>query len=173
MCGRQFHQSYDWRDQPWRRQCYRFNSAGVGVTGAASTKNAIEGNSIFGNTGLNTIAGLGIDLFGDGLTPNDAGDADTGPNDLQNFPVLTSANFNAGTAAVSGTLNSAVSTQYRIEFFSNTSCDPTGYGEGQTFLSAMSVTTNGSGNATINTNLAGVQLGQYITATATDPTGNT
>ena len=61
------------------------NTDGVRVTGATATGNLIRGNSVVNNTAL------GIDLGGDGVTPNDPGDPDAGPNDLQNFPVLTSA----------------------------------------------------------------------------------
>jgi hypothetical protein len=150
-----------------------FNSTGVAITGAASTNNAIEGNFIYANTGLNADSALGIDLNYDGGTLNDAGDADTGPNKLQNYPVISSAVFNAGSAVVTGTLNSTAATQFRVEFFSSPSCDPSGFGEGQIFLGAVQATTNASGDANINANLAGVQLGQFITATATSPTGNT
>lgn len=51
----------------------------------ASIGNTISNNSIFSN------AQLGIDLGNDGVTPNDSLDADTGANDLTNFPVLTGA----------------------------------------------------------------------------------
>ncbi len=44
----------------------------------------ITQNSIFDNSGI------GIDLLGTGVTPNDVGDVDAGPNGLQNFPIITS-----------------------------------------------------------------------------------
>ena len=75
------------------------------------TGNAILSNAIFSNTGL------GIDLDPDGVTPNDVGDGDTGPNNLQNFPVLTSATTGGGSIAVAGDLNSTASTDFRLEFF--------------------------------------------------------
>ena len=60
-----------------------FNAtAGVQVW-QGSSDNAILGNSIRDN------GALGIDLIGNGITANDAGDGDEGPNNLQNFPVLT------------------------------------------------------------------------------------
>ena len=58
------------------------------------TGNVILSNSIFSNTGL------GIDLDTDGVTPNDAGDGDSGANNLQNFPVLALAA--SGSTAVEG-----------------------------------------------------------------------
>src|SRR5205814_7469032 len=95
--------------------------------GGISNHNAIRYNSIYSN------AGLGIDFGNDGITANDAGDGDTGLyNDLQNFPVLTSAQFGAGTITIAGTLNSKPSSSFNVQFFQNTSCDPSGAGEGQT-----------------------------------------
>ena len=127
---------------------------------SSSTKNGILGNSIYSN------GGLGIDLNSDGLTPNDANDADTGGNNLQNFPVLSSA---AG--GVVGTLNSAPNATYRVEFFSSATCDPSGNGEGAIFVGLASVTTNAAGNAAIP--LFTASPGQFITATATDAANNT
>jgi parallel beta-helix repeat protein len=117
---------------------------GIGVRDNVSTSNQLLGNSIFGN------AGLGIDLLLDGVTPNDDGDTDDGPNHLQNFPVLQSVTNGGGMTTITGRLNSAASTTYRIEFFANDSIDSSGYGEGQIFLGFKNATTNGSGNITFS-----------------------
>ena len=141
-----------------------FNTgAGIESTQAAAVNNSFLGNSLFSN------GGLGIDLANQGVTANDAGDADAGPNNRQNFPVLSTA----GTSSATGTLNSAPSTSFRVEFFASASCDASGNGEGQIFLGATDVTTDAGGNATFNAELGTVQAGQFVTATATDPQGST
>ncbi len=128
----------------------------------------ISGNSIHSN------ASLGIDLSTwagyDGVTPNDPGDSDTqGGNALQNFPVLSSATSAGGQVLVSGTLDSHPSMMYRIEFFANTDCDPSGHGQGRDVLGFIDVTTDASGLATFDAVLsAAVSPGQVITTTATD-----
>ena len=134
----------------------------------SGTKNAIQRNAIFSNTGL------GIDLDPDGVTPNDTGDTDTGANNLQNFPVLTSATSGGGGTTIDGTLNSAASAQFRLEFFSNSVCDPSGFGEGENFLGSTGVTTDGGGNASFAVTFpTPVPAGQFVTSTVTDPDGNT
>jgi uncharacterized repeat protein (TIGR01451 family) len=143
-----------------------FNGAGVAIP--AGTGNAILANSIFSN------AMLGINLSDDQVTPNDVGDVDAGANNLQNFPVLTSANQETASTRVQGTLESMPSTQYRVEFFSSPNCDASGNGEGQTFLGSTMVTTNNTdGTGNFDVLLPFVPAGQVITATATDPANNT
>ena len=140
---------------------------GVSVTYPFDIGNAILSNSIFSN------AGLGIDLSPDGVTPNDVGDADTGANNLQNFPILTSSTSGSSTT-IEGTLNSTPDTVFRLEFFSNTASDPTGYGEGENFLGSTDVTTNVTGDTTFAVTFpTAVPAGQFVSATATDPNNNT
>ncbi len=135
---------------------------GVVMLSAGDINNPILGNAIHSN-GL-----MGIDLGANGVTLNDAGDADAGSNNYQNFPVLSSAVTNGSSITIQGTLNSTASSYYRIEFFANTAQDGTGYGEGQTYLGFANVSTDASGNATINTTLtASVMAGEFVTATAT------
>jgi hypothetical protein len=82
------------------------------------------------------------------VTANDALDADTGPNNLQNFPVLTAVMTNgASSATVAGSLNSAPSTTYRVELFASSAADPTGFGEGERYLGFATVSTDAAGNA--------------------------
>ena len=68
--------------------------------------NNISTNSIYNNGVVFLPQNLGIDLDNDFITPNDAGDADSGTNNLQNFPVLTSATVATTTTNILGTLNS-------------------------------------------------------------------
>src|SRR5262249_41408637 len=144
-------------------------NGGAGVRIASGTGNAILANSIFSNQSL------GIDLNPSGVTPNDTGDGDSGANNLQNFPVLQTANGAAGgRAIVTSTLNSTASATFTLQFFASPSCDSSGNGEGQVFIGSTSVTTNSGGNATFNATLTGAATtGQSITATATNATGNT
>ncbi|MHC4560963.1 MAG: FlgD immunoglobulin-like domain containing protein, partial [Planctomycetota bacterium] len=129
--------------------------------------NRISRNAIYEN------GGLGIDLGGDGVTPNDNPpwdpDDDDGPNSLQNFPVLTSAVTNGDELNVSGYLESGNLSTTTIEFFANKSTDASGHGEGQKFLGFVFVDATGQFSAT----LPHVEIGTFVTATAIDPNGDT
>ncbi|MGI9324645.1 MAG: DUF4347 domain-containing protein [Pseudomonadales bacterium] len=139
------------------------NWSGILVQNSSAAGNAILGNAI------HSQGGLGIDLGDDGVTSNDLGDGDTGSNNLQNFPLITNASTDgATTITVSGNFGSQPSTTYRIEFFASSSQDGTGHGEAERYLGFVTVTTDGSGNATFNQALgATVGVGEYVTATAT------
>ncbi|TXH81226.1 DUF4347 domain-containing protein, partial [Thauera aminoaromatica] len=124
--------------------------------------------TLLGNT-FDSNSNLAVDLRGDGVTANDLGDADTGANNLQNYPEIGSVVSTGGNTTVTGTLRSNASTTYRLEFFSSPSGDASGYGEGQTWLGATSVTTDAAGNATFSATFSGivVSAGYVVSATAT------
>ena len=132
----------------------------------SGTGNVIRRNSIFGNNG--------IDLGADGVTANDFNDPDTGPNQRQNFPVITSVLSSANSMTIQGTLNSIPNTTFQIDFYSNASVNLSGNGPGAQFVGTAPANTDGNGNATINATFpVGLPVGRVITATATDPNGNT
>jgi hypothetical protein len=139
-------------------------SDGIFVVGS-SIGNGISRNSIFSNGGLGIdLEGPDEGLFTDVSTPNDPDDADSGANNLQNFPVITSAKTVSGTTTIKGKLDSNPNQTYTIEFYSN----PLGTNEGKKFIGKKSVTTSVDGlRSFIFTPAMSVAVGQTITATAT------
>jgi len=128
-------------------------------------KNRIIQNSIFDNSSI------GIDLRHDGVTLNDGGDGDTGPNEDLNFPVITGITIGAVSIQVSGTVNIDTDpTQATVELF-KAALDPTGYGEGKAFLASTSP--DALGNWNIALALGTVVAGDSLTATTTDLNRNT
>jgi hypothetical protein len=140
------------------------NSGEQGVIVAGGHGNSILRNSIYANS-------MGIDLAGDGVSPNDPQDADDGPNGLQNAPTLTSIETASG-FTVHGALHSAPSKAYSLEFYSNCALDSGNQGEGKNFLGSRDVTTNSSGDVLFSTTFPAPSC-PIITANATDPDGNT
>ncbi len=149
-----------------------FNSGnGIAVSRSGSlsnpSKNVIRGNRIHSN-GV-----LGIDLNADQVTLNDSGDGDTGANGLQNYPQLVSVTAGAS-ATIQGTFNSTANRVFNVDFYVNSTCDPSGFGQGASFIGSSIVTTDASGNSSFNVQLpVSLQGGSIVTATATDPDGNT
>jgi hypothetical protein len=124
---------------------------------------AVLGNRIFANRGL------GIDSGDRGVAGIEMPES---PHKPQNFPVLTSviwggAPGETGTV-VRGALDSVPAGTFRIELFSSRAVDPSGYGEGATFIGSAQVVTDAAGHAEIVAALP-VTLTQddYVTATAT------
>jgi hypothetical protein len=136
--------------------------AGVAVTDKGSVDNTISQNSIYGN------GGLGIDLGNMGAqSVNSPGGPHSGPNAMQNYPVLTNINVSGSSDVLNGTLNSTPNTSFTIEFFSSPSGD-----QGKNYLGSVSVATNSSGNATFMFTFTPSSANPYLTATATDANGN-
>jgi len=177
------------------------DSNAIGVDIASSSNDTIHGNSIVSNTGSGievvgsshvgqstgdrfygntTIAngGLGINLFGGtedsfGVTANDAGDADAGPNGLQNFPVITSAvsNSKTGVTVITGTLNSMANQLFTIDLYLAV-VDPSGHGEGETTFGSKDVTTGANSSVSWQMVIARVPPGTVFTSTATQLDGD-
>jgi hypothetical protein len=142
---------------------------GVSISDSATASNNVLSNTIFNNDEL------GIDLAGgtedaNGVTANDTDDPDTGANNLQNKPTISSATTASGKITVKGNLNSTPEKTFTIQFFSNRS----GENEGRTFIGQRSVSTNANGKAPFTFSFPKeVLVGRTVTATATGPGGNT
>jgi hypothetical protein len=138
----------------------------------------VQGNSIHDN------AGLGIDLGGaypspgpDGVTLNDS-QGHTGPNNFQDFPIVTSTVVSGLNVTVSGTLNTSAGTApFTVDVYASPTADPTYYGQGQYYLGATTIPSGSSSfSAAFSTaNLPAALLAApwYISTTATDKPGNT
>ncbi|TPN83058.1 right-handed parallel beta-helix repeat-containing protein [Aquimarina algicola] len=166
--------------------------AGIALSSGNTSGNLISQNSIFANGTVSDA--LGIDLNNDGVTLNDLGDADTGPNGRQNFPVFESATISGNVLKVVGWATPGAT----LEFFLTDINQGTAsvgdnqigltqdYGEGQVFIasaiegspddndSTSSSYTDADGN-TDNTERfnfsitlgSTIPVGSIITATAT------
>jgi len=112
-------------------------------------------------------------LLPSGPNSNDPLDADTGANELQNHPELVSATTAGSTTQVLGTLHSAPQTTFRVELFEATACSAYGRGLAARMVTAQDVTTNAAGDANIAVLVPAIAAGRFLSATATDPDGNT
>jgi hypothetical protein len=150
----------------------QFNT-GVGILiGNFSSGSVESGNSILSNS-IVANGGLGIDIGSDGVTPNDPGDADTGPNAGQNFPSDLSVIPVGSGSVVAGSLRSSPNAPFTIQLFSNASCDASGYGEGEVFLGSAATTTDALGRSQFSISVPQVPPDRRVTGTATDALGNT
>ena len=140
---------------------------GVAIVASASLGNIIWENSMHSN------GGLGIDLGDDGVTANDTGDTDLGPNFLQNFPTdLTFATW-GNVASVRFRLDVTAYRRYIVDYYS---CDTSSGGEGKHWLGFTPVIGETAGKLNINASTFkrsigsySAPIGEHVTATATDP----
>src|SRR6185503_16077819 len=128
-----------------------------------ATGNTILGNAIYSNDGL------GIDLGGDEVTFNHAG-LIAGPNNYQNYPLLSLVTSDGGQTRLGGILNSEANKSYVIDVLANESCDPTFFGEGKEYLGSFHVNTDEHGIAIFDEELA---LRGEVPVTVPEPLGIT
>ena len=114
-------------------------------------------NRMFGNDGL------GIDLGEDGVTANDDLDPDPGPNTLQNYPVITSAERSGGTTEIQGDLNSVPNENFIMEFFQADGKSR----QGKMYLGGIGTSTGPNGEAPFSLEFVKPKRGKFVTATAT------
>jgi hypothetical protein len=152
-----------------------------GVLAVAGTGNSIRSNLIYENGATGT--GMDIDLGVVGPTANDTGDTDSGPNLLQNFPLISGVAFAAPPAA--GATNVAASVRgvldaqpgsYRVDAYFGNGCNTNGRGHAEAYAGATLVTiAPGSTRArfTLGATVPNVEADGVLAFSATDAVGNT
>ena len=144
-----------------------FNTrTGVGIESGfqPATNNSVRGNRIFAN------GQIAIDLQLNGSTVNDTGDGDSGPNNFQNYPQISTALTNGdGTVTLTGTLDTTPNIFVTLDFFAASMTN----GEAEFYLGSTNVNAdaNGRGAFFVTFNLPAGEV-ESVTATATDPRGN-
>ena len=140
------------------------DSGGVVIADANSKYNKISGNSMWNNIGM------GIELFPPLSNGNDAGDNDSGPNDLMNYPVITSAEYNSNMnyTIVKGTLDTHHPELCTVELF-KASANFFSHGDGKFYLGSVTPDNTGYFCDTVT----GIINGELLSSTATDELMNT
>ena len=176
---------------------YQNGGAGIVLGGGNTTGNLISQNSIYANGTDGDALGIDLDLadtMGDGVTLNDNGDSDSGPNGAANFPIISTAYMQGSDVVIKGWSRPGAN----LEFFltdvnegSATAGDnelglSKDYGEGQVFLgsavegsgadtdagTSSYLDTDGNTDNTIRFEVRlsvppGVSVGSLLTGTAT------
>jgi len=143
------------------------NGSGVVVgdyaADVSSIGNQVTANRIFGNKEQ------AIDLGDDGVTYN-ATSPRKGSNNLQNFPIIVT---NASGQLQGWLGGSTPDTSFHIDVFASADYGPGGSGEAEDYLGSLTVTTDATGEATFAVPFTAPAGLPIVTATATDPQGNT
>ncbi|MEM7245490.1 MAG: thrombospondin type 3 repeat-containing protein [Acidobacteriota bacterium] len=159
---------------------------------STGTGNRLVGNHVAHNVshgmdvrqGLGTVlsrnsihdnGGLGIDLGNDGVpTLNDPLDLDDGANGLLNHPLVNLAEADCFTTRIAGWYSGPPSVNVEVELFGVGAPDPSGHGEGDRFVGAVSVTTDGAGNTPFDVVVPErLAPGTRVVATATTASAGT
>jgi hypothetical protein len=131
------------------------NNGAVGVAVTSGHHNAILTNSIFNNSRKGISVARGAN---DGVVP----------------PVINAVTTTNGQTVIRGMIFGRPKVTYLLQFFGNTTVDPSGFGEGQTFLGQAAIETHHLGFIQFAvTSPVSLPAGRIVTATATDPASNT
>jgi hypothetical protein len=153
-------------------------NGGAGVRVINGQGNDIQFNEMAGNTGL------GIDLAGAGVTPNDNDSLPQPPdyaNRGLNSPVLTFAGGGNTSGGVSGSVTT-VPGRYYIDVYASSACDASGpkdsvwlsIGDSEADVQTIGApTVQGQGTASFTLPITFSTMPKFVTATATDGAGNT
>jgi parallel beta-helix repeat protein len=145
----------------------------VSPTPSPNLRNVIRGNTMHSNWfGIDLEDGNGAQGV-NGSNTNDAGDADTGPNNLQNHPVLSAATASPSSLDLTVALGSEPNRNYTVDLYANTDCAANDHARAERYLGSVAVATDGAGNGTVTPSVAISSTVSHVTATAIDPTGNT
>jgi uncharacterized repeat protein (TIGR01451 family) len=152
---------------------------GVFVSGANAHNVTVRANQIFKNGpdgGRQLTSGLGIDLDApgrEGVTANDTGDGDRGPNELMNFPVGVRATSDPRTGTtISGLVDTPAPRNVRVDLYvSNEVAARPAFGEGGQWIGSVKPSPSGSFSSALPASTA--TRGKFFSATATSPEGST
>jgi hypothetical protein len=140
----------------------RVKESQIAFNGRAGFKRAANAGTSNKSTDPNSIVSngaLGIDVDADGVT-------------LTNVPTFTSAVVSSGVLTVQGYINGTPNTTFTFEFFGNTTCDPSGYGEGEDYIATTIEMTDGNGYVAFQYNFTS-WTGSSVTVAASDESDNT
>jgi uncharacterized repeat protein (TIGR01451 family) len=135
---------------------------GVLLNTSAGIGNTILSNAIFAN------GGQAIDFDDDGVTANDATDADSGPNHRQNYPVLNTATLNGGNIDVKLSLDSSGGVNVAAVVFDFFKADGSTPSQAKNPLGSSGCVTGAVfSNSLVNVTAGIIGAGDKIVATAT------
>jgi trimeric autotransporter adhesin len=150
---------------------------GVWVSSSGAYGNSVLANELINNGGLSFGNGLPMDLGALGPDANTLPSGTTGPNDMQNFPILKYSVSGPTSQVVGGTLDAAPNREYRLDFYVSSSA-PSGYpgrGNAGYFYGASIVTTDGTGHcdfsSAVSSTVFAPSTGTWFSATATSLAG--
>lgn len=153
------------------------SGAGSNPAGGISsdTITAVRNNSIAGNSGAGVaILDTSRQIRVEGNSIRDNGGLgilrEGSANNSLAAPVLATLKTVNGGVSVSGTIAGRPDTKYLVAVYTNPTQDASGFGEGQTPVTLVTVTTNASGAGTFDYTLSSTTTGAFVSTLVIDDT---